>query len=75
MGREEPLRPESVVLLYRTQNVSMGHLVPLNRTCHLVLPGPFYVEDLPDQSVCGVDLVVIRLEDCRPSAAQQGCPR
>src|SRR2546427_13236489 len=44
-GRSESmrraLRPQSVVLLYRTQHVSMGHLVPRNRTCHLVLPGSF----------------------------------
>src|SRR5512133_3682937 len=41
MRGEEPLRPQSVVLLYRAQHVSMGHLVPRNRTRHLALPESF----------------------------------
>src|SRR5262245_20083285 len=34
---EEPLRPQSVVLLDRAQDVTAGHLAPRGRMCHRFL--------------------------------------
>jgi hypothetical protein len=44
---EVPVRPQLVVLLYRSQHVSVGHLVPTWVMRHLVLQDRYGLSFLP----------------------------